>query len=259
MFAASKIARTLAAFAAVAVVAGGAADDAWAKKKKKAQVVAPPPPPIIIPQRPYPPDQAPANVVLPALGADGLYYSPNRKITPAQTVWNLRSAYNVAALNCAEPQRSEITANYKAFLRAHAKTLAATNRQVDTEYRQKYGARYIAPREQFMTYVYNHFAFPPTLPAFCNAALAMSRNGKVVKSAQLQNFAATELPAIEVVFDDFRRRYAQYQTDLAAWDAQYLALYIQRYGPPPGMVAAQAVAQASVQPSVPPAGAVGVP
>ena len=260
MFAGSRIARGLAAFAAVAVIAGGAADDAWAKKKKKAQVVAPPPPPpIIIPQRPYPPDHAPANVVLPALGVDGLYYSPNRNITPSQMVWNLRSAYNVAALNCAEPQRGEITANYKAFLRAHAKTLAAANRQVDGEYRKKYGASFIAPREQYMTYVYNHFAFPPTLPAFCNAALAMSRNAKAVKSAQLQSFAATELPAIEIVFDDFKRRYAQYQTDLAAWDAQYLALYIQRYGPPPGMISTQAVAQAGVQPALPAPGPVGVP
>jgi len=260
MVSGSGIARVLAIFAAVAVVAGGGADDAWAKRKKKAQVEAPPPPPpIIIPQRPYPPDQAPANVALPALGADGLYYSPNRNITPAQALWNLRSAYNVAALNCPEPQRGEITANYKAFLRAHAKTLTATNRQVDTEYRKKYGARFIAPREQFMTYVYNHFAFPPTLTAFCNASLAMSRNAKAVKSAQLQTFAANELPAIEIVFDDFKRRYAKYRTDLAAWDAQYLALYIQRYGPPPGMVMNQTVAQASVQPSVPAPGVVGVP
>lgn len=248
MSAISKWGRLLAAFAAVAMVTGVGADDAWARKKKKTQVTAPPaPPPIIIPQRPYPPDGAAPSLVLPQLLPDGLYYSPNRNITRAQTLWNLRSAYNVAALNCPEPQRTEITNSYRTFLRSHARALTAANRQVDTEYRQKYGARFVAPREQYMTYVYNHFAFPPTLPAFCNAIQAMSNDAKTVKSAALENFAATHLPSVEIVFDDFRKRFAKYQADLADWDRQYLALYIQRYGPPPGMIVAQTAAQVTGQ------------
>ena len=248
MLAGSKWMRALVAVASVALVAGAGADDAWARKKKKKPVAeAPPPPPVVIPQRPYPPDGASATYVLPQLLPDGLYYSPNRNITRAQALWNLRSAYNVAALNCPEPQRTEITAGYRAFLRSHARTLTAANRQVDAEFRQKYGARFVAPREQYMTYVYNHFAFPPTLPAFCNAIQAMGNEAKAVKSPQLENFAQTHLPAVEIVFDDFRRRYAKYQADLAEWDRQYLALYIERWGPPPGMVVAQTAAQSTSQ------------
>lgn len=242
MSAASGIARIAAFMVACLLVSGPGADDAWARKKKKPveQVASPPPVQIVIPQRPYPPDGAATNLVLPARGADGLFASPNRNISPAQATWNLRSAYNVAALNCAEPQRTEITAGYRAYLRTHAKVLTTANRTVDAEFRKQNGARFVAARERYMTHVYNHFAFPPTLPAFCNAVLAMSRSAKAVKSAQLQNFSTVSLPSIEIVFDDFRNRYAAYQVSLADWDRQYLALYTQRYGAPPGAGLAQA-------------------
>jgi hypothetical protein len=185
---------------------------------------APPPPPARpapIPQRPYPPDNASANLVLPRTGSDGLYVSPNRNISPAQIVWNLRSAYNVAALNCHLPQHAAILDGYRAFLRTNARTLTALNRQVDSEFRAKYGSRYIPLRETYMTEVYNHFAFPPTLTNFCDAVLAISRDAATVKSADLQTFAAHSLPNVEIVFDDFYRRYARYQTDLAAWEGTY--------------------------------------
>jgi hypothetical protein len=72
-----------------------------------------------------------------------------------------------------------------------------------------------------MTEVYNHFAGPPTLPAFCDAALAMSNEAKLVKLGQLDAFAARSLPSLEIVFDDFYRRYDQYRVDLAAWEAKW--------------------------------------
>jgi hypothetical protein len=257
----TRVGRLASVLAAAAVVLTFAPDEAWARKKRKAE--APPPvPQIVIPQRPYPPDFSPAGLVMPAMRADGLFESPNRNITPSQMLWNLRAAYNVAALNCPEPNRTEITTSYRAFLKAHARTLAAANRQVDAEFRAKYGAGFVKPREQYMTFVYNGFAFPPTLPAFCNAALAFSRDAKAVKSANLQSYAATALPSIEIVFDDFRRRYVKYQTDLAAWDQQYLALYISRYGPPPGMtvqVAAATPPAVTVPASAPGGAASAVP
>ncbi len=181
----------------------------------------PPPKPEPIPQRPYPPNGASPNFVLPSIGTDGLYRSVNRNITPAQTLWNLRSAYNVAALNCHKPQHADIVVGYRAFLRNHSRTLSAANRQVDTEFRNLHGARFIPHRETYMTEVYNHFAFPPTLDDFCDAVLALNRDVATVKSADLQEFAQRSLPNVEIVFDDFYRRYAQYRTDLAAWEGRY--------------------------------------
>jgi hypothetical protein len=210
---------------AMALVAGCAA---------KAPPPPPPPPPpvaIVIPPRPTPPNHASPNLLLPPVDAAGLRYSVNRNITPAQTVWNLRSAYNVAALNCPEPKFAEIVINYRAFLKAHAKALTGFNKKVDAEFRAKHGAGFIAPREKYMTEVYNHFALPPTLDAFCTAVLAVSRDAAVLKSAELEGFAARSLPSVEVVFDDFYRRYDAYKLALADWTM--------RYGPAPMPPAAQ--------------------
>ena len=191
----------------------------------------PPPPPASAPKpyvppppRPTPPNGASTNLLIPPVDASGLRHSVNRDISPAQTLWNLRSAYNVAALNCNGPAHGEILPRYKAFLKANAKVLTATNKKVDAEFKAHYGAKFTAPREAYMTSVYNHFALPPAMPAFCNAVLAVSADALTTKPAALEAFASSSLPSIEVVYDDFYRRYEKYRADLAEWQA--------RYGPP---------------------------
>ena len=198
-----------------------AAAPAYAGKKKP----PPPPPPaprmVYVTWKPIPPEHAAPALAYPALGADGLRPSVNRNISPAQTTWNLRSGYNVAALNCQNAKHAAIVVNYRAFLKAHAKGLRAANAKVDAEWRAKYGASFIRAREKFMTEVYNHFAIPPVQRAFCDAALAMSIDAKTVKPADLNAFAARTLPSLEIVFDDFFKRYDQYRLDMAAWETQW--------------------------------------
>ncbi|MBC2663992.1 hypothetical protein H7F51_00515 [Novosphingobium flavum] len=183
----------------------------------------PPPPPvaIVIPPRPTPPFGASTTLFVPPVDATGLRYSVNRNITPAQTLWNLRSAYNVAALNCHDPRHTDILTNYKAFLKAHAAGLSKANKTVDAEFRKKYGNGFVVPREKYMTEVYNHYALPPTMSEFCTAVLAMSRDALVVKPVELEAFAARSLPNVEVVFDNFYRRYDEYKVNLADWQAKY--------------------------------------
>ena len=193
-------------------------------KKKKAPPPPPPPPPpayVYVAWKPVPPEWAAPNLNYRPLGPDGVRQSPNRGISPAQTLWNLRSGYNVAALNCRNPKHAEILVNYRTFLKAHVKTLRATNQKVDAEWRAKYGAGFIKPREKFMTEVYNHFAAPPVQPAFCDATLAMSIDAKKIKSAELSAFAARSLPSMEIVFDDFYKRYDQYRLDMATWETKW--------------------------------------
>lgn len=214
-------------FAPVLVTAALAVGLASCAPKAPPPPPPPPPPPIAvhIPPKPTPPDGASLAIYLPPADANGLRQSVNRNISPTQMLWNLRSAYNVAALNCSAPSHVAILPRYKAFLTSHVKALVAANKKVDAEFKGKYGARFIAPREQYMTAVYNHFALPPTLSNFCDAVMAVSKDGELIKSAELEAFAARSLPSIEVVFDDFYRRYEKYRVDLADWQA--------RYGPPP--------------------------
>ena len=161
------------------------------------------------------------NFVVPPVDATGVRQTINVGISPAQKTWNLRSAYNVAALNCQRPEHAQIVVNYRSFLKSHARKLTSVNKIVDGEFRSRYGAGFIRPREAYMTQVYNYFALPPTLPAFCDAALAMSDEAQAVKSADLDTFAATSLPRIEHVFLEFFNSYEQYRSDLAAWKARY--------------------------------------
>lgn len=210
--------------AALSLLAASSAIDAKSKMPA-ATPPAPPPPPVTkwvwVPYKPSPPDHAPATLLPPPLGADGIRTSVNRGISPAQVTWNLRSGYNVAALNCNNPKHAQIVVNYRAFLKTHARALRSANQRVDAEWRSRYGGAFIRNREKFMTEVYNHFAMPPTLPAFCDAALAMSNDAKAVKVGALDTFAANNLPNLEIVFDDFFKRYDQYKLDLVAWDAKW--------------------------------------
>lgn len=207
----------------VAVAVGAIAALSACAAKEVAYVPPPPPPPLIvlIPPRPMPPRGASANMTVPPLDIAGLYRSVNRNISPTQTLWNLRSAYNVAALNCREPQHATIVDSYREFLKVHAKALAKTNRTVDTEFRSLYGAAFVPFRETYMTEVYNHFALPPTMTDFCDAVFAISQEAQLVPSAELETFAARSLPSIEAVFDNFYRRMEKYRADLAVWEASY--------------------------------------
>jgi len=190
---------------------------------KAPPVIAPPPPKlIVIPPQPMPPRGASPNLIPPPMDAMGVRHTVNADITPAQITWNLRSAYNVAALNCLDPKHGQIVVNYRAYLKTHAKKLTAVNKAVDQEFKTRAGARYIPVRETYNTQVYNYFALPPTLSSFCDAALAMSNEAATVKSADLDGFAARALPSLEQVFLRFYTSYDQYRVDLTAWQAKYM-------------------------------------
>lgn len=191
---------------------------------------APPPPPapppapapvVYIPPRPLPPLGASAGLFVPAVGIDGVRQTVNAKLTPAQTIWNVRSAYNVAALNCLKAEHADILINYKVFLKAQAKGLKAANSAVDADFRKRYGAAFIRPREAYMTQVYNYYAYPATLQNFCDAATVVARDSKTVKPAELAAFSARSMTVFETVFETFFRTFEQYRADVAAWDAKY--------------------------------------
>jgi hypothetical protein len=183
--------------------------------------------------QPYPPQGASPNFMTPRLLADGNHLTVNTGITTNQMTWNLRSAFNVAALNCLLPQHEQILVGYKNLLTTHKKKLWDVNLKVDAEFRAKNGPRFVVQREAYMTQVYNYFAFPPTLMQFCDAAQAMSLESMAVKSADLDAFAARSLPVLEAVFENFFKRYDQYKLERAAWDAQYGAQYGHIYAPKP--------------------------
>jgi hypothetical protein len=196
------------------------------------KIVAPPPTPI----KPYPPMGASPHMVIPPAGPDGLRHTINTGLGPEQTTWNLRSAFNVAALNCQRPEHATILDGYKNFLKVHDRGLRSVNSALDKQFRAEYGSTYIRQRESYNTQVYNYFALPPTLPAFCDAAVVVSQQSLGVGPADLAQFAANGLAQFESVFNEFYNAYDQYRYDLAVWN--------QRYGTPEQGIAAGPVAVA---------------
>jgi len=207
---------------------------------------AKPPPPVVVappapatPMRPYPPLGASPNYVLPPLAPDGKRVTVNTGISAKQQTWNMRAAFNVAALNCLRPQHAQILDGYKAFLNNHKRELLSTYKAVEGEFKAKHKSKGLFERDLYMTQVYNHYAFPPTLMEFCDGILAMSLESAAVKSSDLDAFAATRMPILENIFQNFYAQYDRYKIDLAQWDAQYGAMY----GP-------QALAAKPAQPGV---------
>lgn len=187
------------------------------------QVAAAPPPPVrvVIPPRPTPPAGAFHTMAIPQVAANGVRQTVNSGITAEQKLWNLRSALNVAALNCLRAEHAALVDNYKVLLKQHSRQLAATNNALTKQYRDRHGNGYRNQQDAYMTRVYNYFALPPVLPEFCNIALQVSHEVVQVKPGQLHVFAEQALPRMEAVYENFFRAYEQYRVDLAAWDARY--------------------------------------
>jgi hypothetical protein len=158
---------------------------------------------------------------IPGVQFDGLRHTVNFGLTPAQTTWNLRSALNVAALNCLELEYDPILQGYKSLLKDQARGLSAANKTLETEFRQKYGPGFRDVLDGYMTQVYNYFALPPVRKNFCDASLAVAQELPTLAPADLDAFAARSLPKLEGVFTDFFGVYEKYRTELARWDSEY--------------------------------------
>ena len=158
---------------------------------------------------------------IPIVDRLGVRQTVNANLSSAQTVWNLRSALNVAALNCLRPGDEPILTAYSDMLKSFARPLSATNRALDSEFRQKYGASYHTVRDEYMTQVYNYFALPPVMSDLCDTALAVSNEYLAAKPEDIDLFAANTLPRFEQRFLGFFGEYERWREDVAAWDARY--------------------------------------
>ncbi|MDG2001819.1 MAG: hypothetical protein P8J20_00660 [Novosphingobium sp.] len=180
-----------------------------------------PPPVAYTPYRPVPPKGAPKNLAIPPQQADGKRITVNSNLTSTQTVWNLRSGYNVAALNCTKSKHEAILSGYSAFLKSHAKKLKKVNRDLDRKFRSEHGSKYIKARESYQTQIYNFFSLPPVVPALCDAVLALSVEFQTVQPGQLEGFAPSGLAKLDEVYQQFYDSYDKYTVDLAAWEQRY--------------------------------------
>jgi hypothetical protein len=169
------------------------------------------------------------NLVTPPRDSLGKRLTVNSALTGAQAVWNLRSAYNVAALNCSQPGHSSLVSSYGDFLKNNARPLRDVNSRLDSQFKAQHGSGYIKAREAYQTQVYNYFALPPVLPTLCDQMVALGQELAAVPATELEPYAVTGIARLEAVYTDFYDRYDAYRSGFAQWQLDYEA----RYGVPP--------------------------
>ncbi|MFC0202743.1 hypothetical protein [Novosphingobium soli] len=183
---------------------------------------APPPPVVVIPPKPTPPMGAPDEMTIPPVSNDGTRHTVNYGISTSQAVWNLRSGYNVAALNCVEAEYTPILEGYKRFLKVYDKSLDRASRDIDASFRTQHAGRAATvARETYQTQVYNFFSLPPVDSGFCKAAMELSAELQTVDPSQFEAYSYKGLAKLEAPFKEFFDAYEQYRADLAAWQSRY--------------------------------------
>jgi hypothetical protein len=189
----------------------------------------PPPPPVVeaVPYRPLPPGGAHYVMDIPARGPDGKRVTVNTGVSDDQLVWHLRSAWNVAALNCLAPEYEPILEGYRGFLIKNARSLKATNDRIEAEYAKKHKTKRAAnvARDGTVTQVYNFFALPAARSGFCRAALDMSNRALASPPTDPLAFARANFDGLLVPFETFFDDYEVYQRASAEWDAKWGAQY----------------------------------
>ncbi len=185
-------------------------------------------------------------MTIPPIDANGVRQTVDTGLDDNETIWNVRSVWNVAALNCLSDQYEKpILQGYSAFLKKNAKKLTAVNIALDKKYATAAGsvASGRKAREVHMTQVYNYFATPAAIGNMCNVALAVSNEWLQSPPSDLSAFAAATLPRFEAVYLDFFNGYDRYRAESAAWDAKWGAQY---GASQPGYVAVHGTGQPSI-------------
>ena len=174
---------------------------------------------VQVPYRPIPPAGADYALSIPPIGSDGIRLTLNANLTPDETLWHVRSGWNVAALNCLDPEHRAILDGYKAFLKRYAPELAHTNVALAQRYRS------VSVREQANTRVYNYFAMPTVRAEFCDATQAVASEFLAAPPPDAAAFAKAALPRLEAPFEHFFAEYDSYLREAAAWDDKYGAQF----------------------------------
>lgn len=187
---------------------------------RKDVAVAPTPPappaPVVAKAMPRPPLNAAANLTLPVPAADGSVATPNTSLSQPATLWHLRAALNVAALQCGKAG-DPVEIAYNAFLKTHKSALTAAHASVAKEYKAAHGNDAQDAFDDAMTRLYNFYAQPPVRSGFCQTALPLVTEAST--SNDLAELAPRALAAIDAPFVGFYRAYADYRVELAAWQA----------------------------------------
>jgi hypothetical protein len=179
------------------------------------------------PYRPLPPNGAAYVMDIPPVASNGVRHTLNMGLDEDETIWHVRSGWNVAALNCLGSRNKPILTGYATFLKTYARPLAAVNTRIEAKFRAAAGSPVAGrvARERSATQLYNYFATPAAIGGLCTVALAVAEEWLRAPPRDLAAFARATLPRYDAVYLTFFNAYDRYRADSVAWDAKYGELY----------------------------------
>lgn len=229
------------------IIFGGLLASVAACAPKPAPPPPPPPPPvtIVIPPRPLPPGNASLTQILPGRGIDGRFVTANSAVSGDRAFWQLKIALNVAAIGCRGTEEATLVSAYNNIIKTHAKVIKATEKTVIADLAKANKTNGIKERDRLSTQLFNYFAQPPAQRAFCTRANEVAQLISSTPSPQVVEQSPAQLARLDQPFLDFYEAYAQYQLDVAAWDA--------KYAPAPAIMTAPSTAYGPETPAAVPA------
>jgi len=173
------------------------------------------------------------------------YVTPNRNLSPEETIWHMRVALNVAALGCRGADAAEMVDGYNALLTADKELLAAASTAMGARYKARYGSAWQASHDDAMTRQYNFWALPPVQGKFCGIALQVLHEAAAVQPVAFSGFAAQALPRLEAPMIAFFGEFETYIAAREGWRTRRARAMIAA-AVPPVPVAAEAVQAAAL-------------
>ncbi len=111
----------------------------------------------------------------------------------SDAIWQVRSALNVAALNCRKQAHAAITSNYNLMLKRQRAVLAAAYAAEQEVFRRDFGKRWQSAHDAHATRTYNLFAQQSLRPRFCDLATRISSRASSVEETAFPAFAMISL------------------------------------------------------------------
>lgn len=175
------------------------------------------------PPRPTPPLGAAHGMYIPPADPEtGQRKTPNSDLDETETIWHFRSAFNVAAISCTQPQYTGIVNYYNSFLNNSDTRLASVNRQLDQRFRSRFpGVNGLRVRDTHSTQLYNYFSLPPTMGLLCEHMFSRAPQAMTLSDAELYPYAKQTLDELDEIFIQFWEDYEDYMRRLAEWEALY--------------------------------------
>lgn len=136
-------------------------------------------------------------LALPALATPGL----TPKETSAETVWKMRAALNVAALQCQYDPALKAVDTYNQFSRQHKDSLNSIRSALEGSFRRRFGKGWAGQFDRYNTRLYNSYSATHEQIAFCTKMSDVgARSLAATDNAQLAEVATQAIPEVDALF-----------------------------------------------------------